>query len=82
MVAKGNWTVIVYLLFIQWSWGPVACPGFILAGAEKNIRWGKITAEGREIVFCPPLKKNLQNLLKYQAEKSNIKYLGPRSFGI
>ena len=32
----------------------VACSEFILAGAEKNIRWGRITPEGREIFFCPP----------------------------
>ena len=40
---------------------PVACAGFILAGAEKKfrggrkkIRGGRIAPEGREKFFCPP----------------------------
>ena len=44
----------------------VACAGFIIAGADKNIRWGRkkvrwgrITPGGLEIFFCPPLKKIL-----------------------
>ena len=46
----------------------MACAGFSLAGAEKNIRWGRIKIrlgrikirwgrikpEGLDIFFCPP----------------------------
>ena len=44
---------------------PVACAGFILAGAEnffrggrKKIRGGRIAPEESEIFFCPPPRQN------------------------
>ena len=51
----------------------VACAGFILAGAEKyirlgriKIRWGRITPEGRKTVSAP-FKKNLPPLAEFNS---------------
>ena len=32
----------------------MVCPGFIIARAEKNIRWGRITPEGGTKIFSAP----------------------------